>query len=105
MASVFRQRTLTAIVLLTLMGLAIGHVLGGPDEDDRTVLVFAMVSRHPGVTIVVASLTDQPLAPIGVLLAVLVSEVAVVPYKLWRKGRRAAGPAAAGYAPTGEHSR
>jgi hypothetical protein len=30
-----------------------------------------------------------------VLLAVLVSEAAVVPYKLWRKRLRAAGPAAA----------
>ncbi|HEX6996279.1 MAG TPA: hypothetical protein VF339_19270 [Gammaproteobacteria bacterium] len=43
------------------------------------------MSRHPGVAIAVASLTDQLLAPIGVLLAVLVSEVAVMPYKMWRK--------------------
>jgi BASS family bile acid:Na+ symporter len=90
MASVVREGTLTAIVLMTLVGLAIGHVLGGPAEDDRTVLAFATVSRHPGVAIAVATLTDERLAPMGVMLAVLVGELAVVPYKIWRKRRRAA---------------
>jgi BASS family bile acid:Na+ symporter len=46
---------------------------------------------------VVASLTDQPLAPIGVLVAVLVSELAMVPYKTWRKRRRASTDPAAGH--------
>ena len=97
--------TFTAIVLITLIGLVVGHLLGGPDEDDRTVLAFATVSRHPGVAIAVASLTDQPLAPIGVLLAVVVNEVAVVPYKLWRKRLRGAGESLAGRdpPPTGAH--
>jgi hypothetical protein len=38
-----------------------------------------------------------------VLVAVLVSSLAVIPYTLWRKRRRAAGPSAAGRAPTGVH--
>jgi BASS family bile acid:Na+ symporter len=74
-----------------------------PHEDDRTVLAFATVSRHPGMAMAVASLTGEPLAPVGVLLTVVVSEFAVVPYKLWRKRLRAVGPAAAGRAPTGAH--
>jgi BASS family bile acid:Na+ symporter len=78
---VIREGTLTAIVVITLLGLLVGHVLGGPDEDDRTVLAFATVSRHTGVAMAVASLTDQPLAPLGVLLATPVGEVAVAPYK------------------------
>lgn len=87
-----RRGTVTAIVLIALVGLVAGHLLGGPDEDDRTVLAHATVSRHPGVAVVVASLTDQPLAPIGVLLAILVSAIAVMPYTRWRKRRRAARP-------------
>src|SRR5262249_19616800 len=87
MVSVYRQGTITAIMLISLIWLAVGHVLGGPDEDNRTVLAFATVSRHPGVAIAVGSLTDQPLAPIGVLLVVLVTELAVLPYKQWRKRR------------------
>jgi BASS family bile acid:Na+ symporter len=49
MGSLYREGTVTAIVLIVLAGLAVGHVLGGPDEDDRTVLAHATVSRHPGV--------------------------------------------------------
>ncbi len=105
MASLVREGTLTAIVIVSLIGLAVGHVLGGPEEDHRTVLAFATVSRHPGVAVAIASLTDQPLAPVGVLLAVLVSELAVIPYKTWRKRLRAArpGPAPHGPPPAGAH--
>jgi BASS family bile acid:Na+ symporter len=88
MGSVIHQGTLTALVVITLIWLAVGHLLGGPDEDDRTVLAFATASRHPGVAMAVASLTGESLAPIGVLLAVVVSELAVVPYKRWRKRLR-----------------
>ena len=92
MTSVVRQWTTTAIILISLVWLAIGHLFGGPDDDDRTVLAFATMSRHPGVAVVVAGLTDQPLAPVAVLLTTLVSEVACTPYKLWRKRLRAARP-------------
>lgn len=104
MASVIREGTLSAIILIVLLGLGAGHFLGGPHADDRTVLAFATVSRHPGVAIAVASLTDQALAPVGVLLAVLMSEIAVLPYKTWRKRLRAAsGPTRHGSPPAGAH--
>ena len=70
MVSIVREGTLSAIVaivIIAICGLAVGHFLGGPDEDDRTVLAFATVSRHPGVAMAVGSLTGEPLAPIGVL--------------------------------------
>jgi BASS family bile acid:Na+ symporter len=85
MALIIREGTLPAIAIISMCGLAVGHLLGGPDEDDRTVLAFATVSRHPGVAIAIALLTREPLAPIGVLLAVVVNEIAVVPYRWWRK--------------------
>jgi predicted Na+-dependent transporter len=101
MTSVIREGTLSAIVIISLCGLAAGHLLGGPDEDDRTVRAFATVSRHPGVAIAIAALTREPLAPIGVLLAVVVNEVAVVPYRWWRKRLRRREAAAS--APAGVH--
>ena len=88
MASIIRDGTLPAIAIITMCGLAAGHLLGGPDEDDRTVLALATVSRHPGVAVVIAVLTREPLAPIGVLLAVVVNEMAVVPYRSWRQRLR-----------------
>lgn len=92
MAAIYREGTLSAIVIITFIGLTVGHFLGGPDEDDRTVLAFATVTRHPGVAIAVGSLTDQPLAPVGVIVALLVNGLAVVPYKRWRQRRGAKGP-------------
>src|SRR5262245_37395064 len=92
MGSIVRDGTVTAIALITLFWLAAGHFLGGPNEDDRTILAHATVSRHPGVAIVVASLTDERLAPVGVLVAVLVSSLAMVPYTQWRKRRRGSAP-------------
>lgn len=94
MASIIRDGTLPAIAIISICGLAVGHLLGGPDEDDRTVLAFATVSRHPGVAIAIAALTREPLAPIGVLLAVVVNEVAVRPYRWWRQRLRRRSPAA-----------
>jgi BASS family bile acid:Na+ symporter len=38
--AVVRQGTLPALVVITLIWLAVGHLLGGPDEDDRTVLAL-----------------------------------------------------------------
>jgi BASS family bile acid:Na+ symporter len=101
MALIIRDGTLLAIVIISMCGLAVGHLLGGPDEDDRTVLAFATVSRHPGVAVAIAALTGEPLAPIGVLLAVVVNEVAVVPYRWWRQRLRRRDSAAS--APAGVH--
>jgi BASS family bile acid:Na+ symporter len=80
-----------ALALIVLLNFAVGHLLGGPDEDDRTVLAFATASRHSGVAIVGANLTDESFAPIGVLLAVVVPEIAVIPHKRWRKRLHVAG--------------
>jgi BASS family bile acid:Na+ symporter len=101
MALIIREGTLPAIASISMCGLAIGHILGGPDEDDRTLLAFATVSRHPGVAIAIAALTGEPLAPIGVLLAVAVNEVAVRPYMWWRQRLRRRNAAAS--APAGVH--
>ena len=61
MGSIVREGALTAVILITLLWLAAGHFLGGPNDEDRTVLAHGTVSRHPGVAIVVATLTDERL--------------------------------------------
>ena len=93
LATIAREGTLAAIAVTTLLSMAAGHALGGPQEDGRTMLAFATVARHPGVALALASLTEQPLARAGVLLAVIVNQFAVLPYKLWRKRVHAAVPA------------
>jgi bile acid:Na+ symporter, BASS family len=89
--TIVREGTLSALLVLALLSLSIGHLLGGPDDDSRTMLAFSTVSRHPGVALAVASLTQQPHARIGVLLAVIMNQLAVIPYKRWRKRIHAGG--------------
>jgi BASS family bile acid:Na+ symporter len=66
--------TLVAIIGLTLVGLAAGHVLGGPIEEDRPVLALATASRHPAIAIAIAlsSFPGNQLVIAAVLLHLIV---------------------------------
>jgi BASS family bile acid:Na+ symporter len=81
--------TLVAIVAMTLAGLLCGHLLGGPERDDRTVLALATAMRHPGVAIAILAATfpDEKHAPAAVLLALVVGAIASAPYVAWSKRR------------------
>jgi BASS family bile acid:Na+ symporter len=82
-----------AVVAFVLVSLVAGHVLGGPDEDDRTVLALATASRHPGVALTIAGAVapDRPAVSAAVMLAFLVSLLATGPYA--KRRTRAAAPA------------
>lgn len=82
--------TVVAIVLFVLVSLAVGHVLGGPDPEDRTVLALATASRHPGVALAVASAVaheHRSTVAAAVLLAFLLGVVTTGVYGKW-SGRR-----------------
>ena len=74
--------TLVALVVFTLVGLAVGHLLGGPDPSDRTVLGLATATRHPGVAIAIAGAIteDKKIIAAAVLLAALVGALVAAPY-------------------------
>jgi len=74
--------SLAVIVALTLAGLFVGHILGGPEPEDRTVLALATTARHPAVAIAIATANfpDNKLIVPAVLLALLVSAAASAPY-------------------------
>jgi BASS family bile acid:Na+ symporter len=97
MVSLVGNGTLLAMVLLVLVGLAAGHILGGPDPEDRTVLALSTATRHPAIAIAIAhaNFPDQKLAPAAVLLYVLVSVIASMPYLRWTKRHQVAAPAVA----------
>ena len=73
--------SLGAIAILTFAGLAVGHLLGGPQPDDRTCLALASSTRHSGLAAVIA-LTNFPNArPLPIVLVfMVVSIVATIPY-------------------------
>ena len=85
--SLIGDGTLLAIIAFTCIGLLVGHLFGGPDPPDRSVLALATASRHPAVALAVASTAfpDQKLAPAAVLLSLLVGTLATAPYSEWRR--------------------
>jgi BASS family bile acid:Na+ symporter len=74
------------LAIFTLVGLAIGHLLGGPDPDNRTVLALATGARHPGVAIAIASVNfpDERGVLAVVLFHLIFAAILSVPYVMWR---------------------
>ena len=82
--------TVIALAAFVLVGLAIGHVLGGPVPQNRTALAIATASRHPGIALILAKANfpaDTLMGP-ALLLYLLVNAVVAIPYLLWTKRRQ-----------------
>lgn len=81
------------LLLFSLLGLAVGHMLGGPDEDDRTVLALATATRHPAIALALATFNfPAEKTTLAVMLWHLVFAILVsIPYVRWRKGVHQAG--------------
>jgi bile acid:Na+ symporter, BASS family len=85
-AALIGNFTLVAIVAFVVAGLAIGHALGGPDPNDRSVLALSTATRHPAVAMAIAhDAHDRPAVLAAVLLILLVGAVISTPYVKWRK--------------------
>ena len=55
--SIMGSGALLAFIAFVVVGLAAGHLLGGPEPAGRTVLALSTSTRHPGVAMAVASAT------------------------------------------------
>ena len=79
--------TLLAIVAFLVLGLAVGHLLGGPTPGDRSVLALATASRHPGVALAIVRLIypSDTTAPATLLLYLIVGGLVTLPYVTWRR--------------------
>ena len=90
MIALIGDGTILAIVVFTVVGLAVGHLLGGPDPDNRTALALATASRHPGVALAIAasSFPGEKLVEPAMILYVAISLVVSRPYVVWRRRLR-----------------
>lgn len=88
------EGTLLALAAFVLVGLSVGHVLGGPVASERTVLALSTASRHPAIALAIAkaNFPDEPLLAATVVLYLLVATLIVLPYVMWRKRAAAAPP-------------
>jgi predicted Na+-dependent transporter len=76
--------SLLAFAAFTVLALATGHVLGGPDEGDRTALAVACASRHIGLALLVAANYRGERALELVAGYLVASAVVSLPYVRWR---------------------
>jgi bile acid:Na+ symporter, BASS family len=90
MISLIGNGTLIALVAFTVVSLAVGHLLGGRNPDNQTILALAAATRHPGVALTIATemFPDQVLVAPALLLYVFISGIASAPYVLWRRHLR-----------------
>lgn len=79
-------QTLLAIVLFNVIGLTVGHLMGGPEPDQAVVLGLSTASRHPmiAISIAMANVSD-PRVGATILLALLVNAVVGGVYVAWHR--------------------
>jgi len=87
--ALFGNGTVLIIAAMAAIGLGVGHLLGGPRSDDRTVLALSTASRHPAVALAIAVGSGAAAKPAlaAILLYLLVAGLVSVPYVAWRKRR------------------
>jgi predicted Na+-dependent transporter len=76
-----------ALVILMIIAAAIGHILGGPDPDNRTALAIACCTRHLGVAVIVASALRGPRALVLLAAYIFCSTLVSIPYLHWRRDK------------------
>jgi BASS family bile acid:Na+ symporter len=99
MWTVIGNGTILAIIGFAVVGIISGHLLGGPEPKDRTVLAIATSARHPAIAISLASAnageTDIKLVAAVVVLYALISVIVSIPYIKWFAGDKVNAESAA----------
>jgi bile acid:Na+ symporter, BASS family len=91
MVGLIGNGTLFAMIFFAAVGLAVGHLMGGPTADDRIVLALSTATRHPAIAIAIGAATypADRLLP-AVLLYLVVSALVGIPYIKWQRRQRIA---------------
>jgi BASS family bile acid:Na+ symporter len=77
-----------AIVMTVAVALTIGHILGGPTQDERSALAVASIARNIGLALFITTLSGVENDIIPTLLSyMLLGAIVVIPYSLWSKRR------------------
>jgi bile acid:Na+ symporter, BASS family len=84
--------TIFAIVVFVAVGLAAGHYLGGPRDEDRIVLALSTACRHPALALAIAAAMypDEKRVVGAIVLYLLLNAVVSIPYVSRMQGKAAA---------------
>ena len=77
---------IAAILIMVALALTIGHLLGGPSREQRSVLSIASIARNVGLAFFIAGLSDYGQQFIPTLLTFMnLGSLLAVPYAVWNK--------------------
>jgi len=77
-----------AIVIIVLVSLAVGHLIGGPDQERRNGLAIVCVARNVGLALYIANLSESSLTIIPTIIVyMLLGAFLAIPYSIWAKRR------------------
>ena len=87
--------TIFVLIAFVVTGLAIGHLMGGPELEHSVVLALSTACRHPAIALAIAA-TNFPDERFGgtIILYLLVSTVVGIPYVAWQRRRLVHAPSA-----------
>jgi len=75
-----------AILIMVALALTIGHLLGGPSREHRSVLAIASIARNVGLAFFIAGLSDYGQQFVPTLLTYMIlGSLLAVPYAVWNK--------------------
>lgn len=85
--SLIGNGTVWSLAAFIIVGLLVGHLLGGPNLEERVPLALSTACRHPALAIAIAAANipkeRQVLA--AVLLYVLLNAILTLPYVQWQR--------------------
>ena len=86
--SVLTAGTVVAFVAFTVLGLAFGHIMAGPNPSDSRVLALASALRHPGIALAIAT-ANFPSMQFGavIILYLIIGTIVCIPYMKWMQKR------------------
>jgi BASS family bile acid:Na+ symporter len=79
--------TIIIFIVFIFVGLAVGHLLGGPDRDERVTLALSTACRHPALALAIAgaNIPGEHHVLGAVLLYVLLNALLTLPYVAWQR--------------------
>jgi BASS family bile acid:Na+ symporter len=77
---------IVAIALMVVASLGIGHWLGGPEDDKRSVLAISCIARNVGLALLITVLNGVEDRIFSTLIAYMIlGALIALPYSIWSK--------------------
>ena len=78
-------RGFAVIPPIVLFGLACGHLLGGPELDNRSSIATGVIARNAGMALFLVAANGAPQSIPAIIAYMVVGAITALPYNIWIK--------------------